>query len=155
MQRIRIKKDIVDSLLKDGKNYDEIAQIIGVNRNSVGRFCRKHYGCLEDRGKSTRQSIDITNTQKQILFGGLLGDFCLSPHNKTFRGAVNHSVKQIEYAKYLHNSLNNIVGVFREIKVKANNKIYNECNFTIKPNTQLENLYNDFYHLFLLNFEQL
>lgn len=145
MQRIRIKKDIVDSLLKDGKNYDEISQIIGVNRNSVGRFCRKHYGCLEDRGKSTRQSIDITNTQKQILFGGLLGDFCLSPHNKTFRGAVNHSVKQIEYAKYLHNSLNNIVGVFREIKVKANNKIYNECNFTIKPNTQLENLYNDFY----------
>lgn len=145
MQRIRIKKEIVNSLLKEGKNYDEIAQIIGVTKNSVGRFCRKHYGCLEDRGKSTRQSIDITDIQKQILFGGLLGDFCLSPHNKTFRGLVNHSIKQIEYAKYLHNSLNNITGKFREIKVKANNKIYDECSFTIKPNTQLESLYNDFY----------
>lgn len=145
MQRIRIKKEIVDSLLEENKTYDEIAQIIGVTRNSVGRFCRKHYGCLEDRGKSTRQSINISDTQKQILFGGLLGDFCLVPHNKTFRGIVNHSIKQIEYAKYLHNSLSNITGIFREIKVKTNNKIYDECSFTIKPNIQLKTFYNSFY----------
>lgn len=145
MQRIRIKKEVVDSLLSEGKNYGEIANIIGVTRNSVGRFCRKHYGLLEDRGKSTRQNIDITNIQKQILFGGLLGDFCLTPHNKTFRGAVSHSIKQIEYAKYLHNSLNNIAGVFRKIKVKANNKFYDECTFTIRPNIQLETFYNNFY----------
>jgi recombination protein RecA len=145
MQRIRIKKDVVDSLLKEGKNYNEIAQIIGVTRSSAGRFCRKYYGCLTDRGKATRQSIPISNIEQQILFGGLLGDFCLSPHNKTFRGLVNHSIRQIEYAKYLHNTLNNITGVFRYIKVKANNKIYDECSFTIKPNIQLETLYNDFY----------
>jgi hypothetical protein len=148
MPRIRIQKEIVDSLLKEEKTYSEIAQIIGVTRSSIGRFCRKHYGCLEDRGKFTRQSIDITITQKQILFGGLLGDFCLTSYNKTFRGTVNHSIKQIEYAKYLHNSLNNITGIFREIKVKANNKIYDECSFTIKPNIQLESFYNSFYKNF-------
>lgn len=145
MKRIRIEKNIVDSLLKEGKNYTEIAQIIGVTRNSIGRFCRKHYGCLTDRGKATRQSIPISDIEQQILFGGLLGDFCVSPHNKTFRGAVCHSIKQIEYAKYLHNTLNNITGMFRYIKVKANNKIYDECSFTIKPNIQLETLYNSFY----------
>lgn len=148
MSRIRIKKEIVDLLLAEGKNYDEIAQIIGVTRNSIGRFYRKHYGRLVDRGKSTRQSISLTDDQKQILFGGLLGDFSLASHNKTFRGAVTHSIKQIEYAKYLHNSLDNIVGIFRKIKVKANNKIYDECGFTIRPNTQLETFYNNFYKAF-------
>ena len=145
MQRVRIKKEAVDTLLIEGKNYSEIAKIIGVNKSSIGRFYRKYYGCLEDRGKSTRQNINISDTQKQILFGGLLGDFCITTHNKTFRGVVNHSIKQLEYAKYLHDSLNNIVGVFRQIKVKANNKLYDECSFTIRPNIQLKSLYNSFY----------
>lgn len=148
MERIRIKKEIVEPLFKEGKSYEQIAKIVGVATSSIGRFCRKHYGILEDRGKSTRQSIQLTQKQQEILFGGLLGDVCLQKHIKNYRGNIIHSIKQLEYAQYLHQELNNISGFFRYIKVKANNKIYDECQFTIKPNLCLKQLYNSFYNDF-------
>ena len=142
---IRIKKDAVLSLLNEGKNYGEIASIIGVTRNSMGRFCRKNFGLLEDRGKSQRQSIELTEKQQEILFGGLLGDICIQKHCKNYRGNIVHSIKQLEYAQYLYKELNNIVGIFRFIKVKANNNIYNECQFSIRPNLNLKSFYENFY----------
>lgn len=149
MARNRIKFSIVDPLIKEGKTYEEIASIVGVTRNSVGRFCRKHYGLLEDRGKSTRQSIPITQKQKEILFGSLLGDLCIRKHTKTYRGVLVHSIKQLEYAQYMHKELNSIVGKFRFINVKVSNKIYDECQFTIRPNLELKFLYDSFYEDFL------
>lgn len=148
MRKIVIKEEQVLPLLKEGKSYQEIAEITGFTRNSIGRFCRKHYGLLEDRGKSTRQSINITNKQKEILFGSLLGDCCLAKHTKTYRGHIVHSVKQLEYAKWLHKELSNIAGKFRFIKVKAGEKIYDECQFTIRPNLELDILYKSFYEDF-------
>lgn len=148
MGRIRIKKDVVLSLLSNGKNYEEIASIVGVAKNSIGRFCRKNFGLLDDRGKAKRQRIELTQKQKEILFGGLLGDMCIQKHLKNYRGSIIHSVKQLEYAQYLHKELNNIVGIFRFIKVKANNNFYDECQFSIKPNLNLEFFYKEFYENF-------
>jgi hypothetical protein len=148
MKRIRINLETVIALRNEDKSYEEIASIIGVTRNSVGRFCRKHFGLLEDRGKSTRQSIQLTIKQIEILFGGLLGDACLCKHTKNYRGQIIHSTKQLEYAQYLHKELNNISGKFRYIRVKANNKIYDECQFTLRPNLLFEPLYNSFYEDF-------
>lgn len=148
MIRIRIKEKDVLPLIQEGKTYDEIASVIGVTRNSIGRFCRKHYGLLQDRGKSTRQSIIISSKQKEILFGGLLGDICIKKHNKNYRGHIVHSIKQIEYAQYLHNELSNISGIFRFIKVKIKDRSYDECQFALRPNLELESLYKSFYEDF-------
>lgn len=132
-------------MLNNNKSYKEIAKEIGVTTNSIGRFCRKHYGLLGDRGKSTRQSINLTQKQTEILFGSLLGDMCLSRHTKTYRGLVVHSVNQLRYTQYLHKELNNISRIIRFIKVKVKDKIYDECQFTIRPNLRLEYLYTSFY----------
>lgn len=145
MKRIRINLKTVITLKNEGKSYGEIASIIGVTRSSIGRFCRKHFGLLEDRGELTRQSIQLTTKQIEILFGSLLGDACLCRHTKNYRGHIVHSIKQLEYAQYLHQELNNISGKFRYVKVKANNKIYDECQFTLRPNLLLGFLYNSFY----------
>ena len=148
MARTLINKEIVTSLLEQEKSYNEIAKELGVTRNSIGRFCRKHYGLLKDRGKSTRQSIQLSTKQKEILFGGLLGDLCIRKHNKNYRGHIVHSIKQLEYAQYLYKELNNLSGIFRFIKVKANNKLYDECQFTLRPNLNLKFLYEAFYDNF-------
>ena len=86
--------------------------------------------------------------QKEILFGGLLGDLCIRKHNKNYRGHVVHSITQLEYAQYLYKELNNLSGIFRFIKVKANNKLYDECQFTLRPNLNLKFLYEAFYDNF-------
>ncbi len=146
--RKTINYEDVVVLLQQGKTYQEIADILNFTRNSIGRFCRKHFNLLQDRGKSTRQSLEITQQQKEILFGGLLGDTCLVPHNKTFRGSENHSTKQEDYCKYKYNLLQPLVGKFRYTIVKLHNKEYTQCAFTIRPNIQLENLYDIFYKNF-------
>lgn len=143
-----IDKDLVKKLYDEGKSYEEISAILGFSKDSIGRCYRKHFGILQDRSRNSRQNISLTQEQKEILFGGLLGDFCIVKHIKNYRGAVNHSIKQENYAKFLHDKLNSLVGQFRYIKVKANNKIYDECQFTIRPNLQLEDFYNQFYNEF-------
>ena len=97
---------------------------------------------MEDRSRDVRQRINLTDKQKEILFGGLLGDFSIVRHIKNYRGCISHSVKQETYARFIHEKLNPLVGLFRYTKVKAGNKIYDECQFTIRPNLDLENFYN-------------
>ena len=143
-----IDKDLVKKLYDEGKSYEEIAVILGFSTYSIGRCYRKHFGILEDRSRNVRQDISLTQEQKEILFGGLLGDFCIVKHVKNYRGAVNHSIKQETYAKFLHSKLDALVGQFRYTKVKASNKIYDECQFTLRPNLQLESFYNNFYNDF-------
>lgn len=143
-----IDKDLVKKLYDEGKSYEEISKILGFSIASIGRCYRKNFGILEDRSRNVRQNIQLTQTQKEILFGGLLGDFCIVKHVKNYRGAVVHSIKQENYAKFLHSKLKSIVGQLRCIKVKANNKIYDECQFTLRPNLQLESFYNNFYNDF-------
>lgn len=143
-----IDKDLVKKLYDEGKSYEEISKILGFSTSSIGRCYRKNFGILKDRSRNVRQNIQLTQAQKEILFGGLLGDFCLVKHVKNYRGSVAHSIKQENYAKFLHSKLNSIVGKFRYTKVKANNKIYDECQFTLRPNLQLESFYNSFYNDF-------
>ena len=140
-----IDKDLVKKLYDEGKSYKEIAEILGFSIPSIGRCYRKNFGNLKDRSRNVRQNIPLTQEQKEILFGGLLGDFCIVKHIMNYRGAINHSIKQENYAKFLHLKLNSLVGRFRYIKVKVNNKIYDECQFTLRPNLQLESFYNSFY----------
>lgn len=140
-----IDKDIVKELYDSGKSYEEIAQLLGFTKQSIGRCYRKHFGLLEDRSRDVRQRINLTDKQKEILFGGLLGDFSIVRHIKNYRGCISHSVKQETYARFIHEKLNPLVGLFRYTKVKAGNKIYDECQFTIRPNLDLENFYNQFY----------
>lgn len=135
----------VESLINEGFTYQQIADRLNVKRSSVGRFCRKHFGLLQDRGKSTRQSLPITDRQYEILFGSLLGDLCIAKHKKTFRGSITHSIKQTDYIQYLHNELSTISGELRNINVNIKDKVYKELCFTLRPNLMLKNLYNNFY----------
>lgn len=145
MSRKLIDKHQVKKLYDDGKSYEEIGKILNFSTSSIGRCYRKHYGNLKDRSRNVRQSLDISQIQKEILFGTILGDCCIVRHNKSYRGCISHSIKQEIYAKHLHSSLNNLVGKFRYIKVLIKNQIYDECQFTLRPNLNLDYFYNKFY----------
>lgn len=132
----------------EGKSYKEIIAITGYNRNSVYGFFIRRYGKLEDRNKSRRQSINITQEQKEILFGTLLGDGSLQKMGNSYLGRINHSTHQIEYCEYLHTRLAPLVYdiKYRTVSLpKYPNKVYSQCYFCFKPNEELKIFYEKFY----------
>lgn len=140
-----IKLEQVRSLVEKGYSYQEIADIIGVKKQSVGFFCRRHFGKIEDRGKFTRNNTPLSNLQKEILFGSLLGDCNIHKHRKSYEGRINHSIKQLEYAEYMRSLLGDICSNMRYITKNLNNSEYKQCSFDIKNNYALKELYDMFY----------
>lgn len=92
-------------------------------------------------------NIEITEEQKEILFGTLLGDGNLryNDSGKSVFGRMNHSILQEEYIKYKQNKLKNLTSEVKFYKAKAGSKYYDSLYFTFKSNTQLNSLYHAFY----------
>lgn len=132
-------------LIDQNKTYEEISQIMGFNETSLCRHYTKHFGKKEDRASAYRQKIPITQEQKEIIFGSLLGDMCISKHVKNYRGAETHSIKQANYADSKRSLLIPLVGKPIVGQTVINNKTYNKRTFTLRPNLNLEEFYNSFY----------
>lgn len=147
---MKIDKELINRLLKENKSYKEIVEITGYNKNSVYVWCWKHCGKLEDKQKSRRQSIQLTEDQKEFLFGTLMGDGNLQLFNKnktSVIGRTNHSIKQIQYCIYKQKLFDNLTYPVKETTkyLKTTNKEYKQCYFCFKPNTALLPIYNLFY----------
>lgn len=145
--RDKLDKQLITDLVKQGKTYKEVVEITGYKRNSVYGLCRKLFGKLDDRNATRRQSISLTQEQKEYVFGTLLGDGNLQKFGKSITGRTNHSIKQESYCKYKQSKLSNLT---YEVKytnktLKESSKIYKQCYFCFKPNTELIPIYNMFY----------
>ena len=144
-----IDKQVVEKLLKEGKSYKEIVEITGYKKNSVYGFCWRNFGKLEDRNRSRRQKIEITQEQKEVIFGTLLGDGNLQKVINSYQGRTNHCLAQFEYCSLKQNLLNNLTYPvnFTEVTLKKYpGKIYKQCYFCFKPNEYLEEFYILFYN---------
>lgn len=138
----------IERLVIAGYSYREIVEITGFNKNSVYGWCLKKFGKMEDRNKSRRQTIDISQVQKEILFGTLLGDGNITKVKNSYQGRTNHSLSQIEYCTHKRSLLENLTYeiAFTDKKLKQfPDKIYKQCYFCLKPNENLKDLYLDFY----------
>jgi len=136
---------LLNKLLSEGNSYKEIVQKTGYNSNSVYGYFYKKFGKLNDRNKSRRQIIKISNFQNEVLFGTLLGDGNIQKFGKSFIGRTNHSISQKDYCLYKQSLLNNLTYNVKYVDKTVNNKIYKQCYFCLKPNESLKDLYNMFY----------
>lgn len=141
-----IKIEQVEPLFRKGLSYQQIANELGVKKQSIGFFCRRHFGKLEDRGKFVRNNASLTQIQKEIIFGSLLGDCNIHKHRNSYEGRVNHCIKQLSYAEYMRTSLGDICSDMRFVNKSLNSKIYQQCSFDIKNNFALKELYDLFYY---------
>ena len=67
--REKLNHELIEKLVNEGKSYKEIIEITGYKKNSVHGYCWKKFGKMQDRNKFRRQSIPISQEQKEILFG--------------------------------------------------------------------------------------
>lgn len=143
----KLDKQLIINLVNEGKSYKEIVEITGYKKNSVYGLCRRLFGKLDDRNATRRQSIALTQEQKEYIFGTLLGDGNLQKFGKSIIGRTNHSIKQEVYCKYKQSKLSNLTyGVkYTSKTLKTTNKTYRQCYFCFKPNTELVPIYEMFY----------
>lgn len=146
--KTKLNHEVIKELVKQGKSYKEIVEITGYNKNSVYGWCIRYFGKLEDKMASRRQNIQITQEQKEYIFGTLLGDGNLRYCGKhTIYGRINHSIIQEEYCQYKQKILKNLTYPVKYTSkyLKTTNKTYKQCYFCFKPNMELISIYNMFY----------
>ena len=143
----RLNTVLLEELYNKNKSYKEIIEITGYNRNSVNGYFHRTKGPMEDSRKFRRNSLEINDIQKQILFGTLMGDGNLQKQKvKSYTGRYNHSIKQLAYCEHLRQKLGHLCSdvKFADV-IGSNGKIYNTCYFILKNNLNLEYFYNIFY----------
>lgn len=143
--RDKLNKEWIISLYNQGKSYKEIVEITGYNKNSVYSLCIKLFGKMTDRNIHRRQSIPLTQEEKEFLFGTLMGDGHLQKIGKSIMGRINHSTKQESFCKHKQNKLGNLTYEVKYRIARIKEKVYNQCYFCFKPNTKLIPIYNMFY----------
>lgn len=80
-----------------------------------------------------KNTLDLTDFQRKVLVGLLLGDGCLETNNfgRTYRLKIEHSIKQKEYILHLYNIFKD--WVLQEINVRdkrINNNYYRNLSFS-------------------------
>lgn len=143
----KLNIQLIKDLVQQGKSYKEIVEITGYKKNSVYGLCWRLFGKLQDRNASRRQSIIITQEQKEYIFGTLLGDGNLQKFGKSVMGRNNHSIKQESYCKYKQSKLKNLTYdvKYSTKSLNTTGKRYESCYFCFKPNTELLPFYDMFY----------
>lgn len=83
--------------------------------------------------KKMAESIKLTDKQRSIIVGTVLGDGCLESQNqgRTFRLKVEHSINQKDYVDWLYSKLQNLVLTKPQIKEQMiSEKLYSKYWFS-------------------------
>lgn len=143
---MKLDHTLLEELYSQGKSYKEITEITGYNKNSVCGYFYKTKGKMKDPRKYRRNKIPLTEIQKEILFGTLMGDGNIQKQKlNSYSGRFNHSIKQVEYLKHIKSELDNLTTDVRYFTSKTANKEYPSCYFSLKNNYELKPFYELFY----------
>lgn len=142
-----LDKNLLEDLYSKGISYKEIAEITGYSKNTVNGYFWRTKGKMEDSCKFKRNQIEITQEQREILFGTLMGDGNIQKQcNHSYLGRINHSITQKTYCEYLANKLSNLTSIVKDYFNHAKNgKVYHHCYFSLKNNYNLKEFYDYFY----------
>ena len=98
--------------------------------------------------KSFVESIKLSDEQREILVGTLLGDGHLETQNKgrTFRLKVEHSISQKDYTDWLYEKFKNLTLIGPQVKEqKINGKLYQKYWFSTVSNGAVRFYAQQFY----------
>jgi len=127
---------IVKKLVKKNYSTIQIAKILGCNKSSISRVCKKHNITRCDKFK-------LTKKEKSIIIGTLLGDASLSKTLNT-RLLFTHSLKQEEYCVWKANLLKRLkskITYGKQYDKRTKKTYYNVC-FSTKVYKDLNKFYN-------------
>lgn len=154
MSKIKPKKELLDKILilTNCKNTaKEIAKILNISPTTVRKYLHLYLNTspYTKRNQDFKKEYKLTNLQKEVLLGSLLGDMGMELKYKNARFSINHGGKQEQYFDYKCNIFNNFI---KSINKKyrfdiRTNKYYN----SYKTHSITNCCFNDIYNMFYIN----
>lgn len=145
---MKIEKEELKKLYTDELKSDkEIAIIFNINPLKIGKI-RKEYGIATINAKlkdTIRKSKNpLSQRQKSILLGSLLGDACLKSRND-FSAYISfsHSIKQKKYTDWLYEEFKSVC--VSPPKSHISKEIYTTYDFYSENRIDLKELKNNIY----------
>lgn len=133
-------------LHKQYKTDTEIAQYIGIDSRRVGDI-RNRIGLK--RNDPSERPVIITEVQKQMLIGGIVGDMCIFKDKKAIYHRMNlaHSLKQEQYLLLKRSLLGDLFSdpVRNSWVDKRTEKEYHEIRIQSQTHKIFTDLYNKWY----------
>lgn len=111
---------------------------------------RMRYGYLREDLRPNK-AIELSNFQKQVLLGTMLGDSSFKMTKASVNPAIScaHGIKQKEYCEHKTKIFENLGAICtyhkRNIPDKRNNKYYEDYTMFVPANPELKGWYNAFY----------
>lgn len=143
------KKKEIERLYLEGYSCRQISSILNTTSLKTISHYLKEKGLFKEKKKNIAVEIDLTQNQKEIFYGCLLGDSSMELNsNKTkARFKFGHSLKQKDYLLYKQDLFKGIVSDLyeRESYHKKVDKSYKGCcvnSFYLKS---LKEIYDLFY----------
>jgi len=143
----KIDYEKVEILIKKNKTDKEIASLFGVKPISI-YFFRKRNNIQRDNLLINKQ-IELTNRQKSIIIGSLLGDASLRKTNINPIFTCEHGIKQLEYCKWKKEELASLgakISISKRKNIDIRTGIYYEsaiCRLPVNP--AMLSIYNNLY----------
>lgn len=143
----RPSKEIIENLLIN-ENYTitKLSSTFGVSRRTISRWISL-YNIDYSNAWRFESPKKLTNIQKEVLLGTVLGDSCLFKYNKNGYPSLvcSHSLKQKDYLQLK-------LDIFRDFVYDKKVKKYNKktgAKFCFR--TSCSKVFYDFYKMFYIN----
>lgn len=125
----------------------EIAEEFGVSVDTIVRL-RKEYKFEYKRKEVYCERIELTDIQKEVLYGCLLGDGCLNIHKDGKNAIFSYTSKSKEMVEYVMKYFSDIPnsGIrYTEYYDKRTNKLYSRYTFKTHVNPTFTEIYHKWY----------
>lgn len=145
----KVNKEQFEELFNKGLSDYKIAKIMNLSADGI-YYYRTVHGYKRESLKINK-GIELTNFQKQVLIGTLLGDSSLSIKKGSINPTIScaHGIKQKEYCEYkteIFKSLNAKCVYHKRNKAdKRNGNIYEDYTMIMPNNPELIEWFNSFY----------
>lgn len=125
----------------------EIAEQLGTYQVAVNRFRSRHQlPALGKTGRIERQMPDLTDLQRSLIVGSLLGDGSMTaPSSITARFSEGHSLAQRAYTDWKAEIMGEYVSQRYEATKHKDGRTYESWNFATRTTTKLRPYYDLFY----------
>lgn len=137
LREIKLNNDDLKKLYtEENKTSYEIADIYNCNRATIIRRLRKIGVSIKKykRKYSDFYNQKLTEEQKEILYGSILGDGCIEFHHNGTNGCryiETHSEKQLCYLRWKMNKLDNFISIKTPYRIdnSTNNSFSNGVSY--------------------------
>lgn len=145
----KIDNSLFEELFYKGYTDKQIAEKLGMSENGVYSHRMRHKYFRRKYSENT--SISLTEFQKQVLLGTLLGDSSLRRASEKSNVSIScaHGIKQKKYCEYKTDIFRTLKAVCKYHKRKSPDKrngiFYEDYTMTTPANPELNIWYDSFY----------